>query len=154
MTDDELQHRVRAYLSTAKMMQLATARNDSPWVCNVWFASDDDLNIYWISSTKRRHSNEIADNPRVAAAICMVHEPSEGDMGALQLEGHAQEVSGAEEINHAMNLYVKRKIFTEQQVLDFMDNPDFPHRFYRLKPKRFVYFDPTKEISTLEYIVD
>jgi len=50
-------------------MQLATALDNQPWVCSVWFAADKDLNIYWFSSTTRRHSGEVLKNKKVAAAI-------------------------------------------------------------------------------------
>lgn len=154
MSEPSLKKQITAYLAKANMMQLATANGDKPWICNVWFAADKDLNIYWISSSNRRHSIELSDNPHVAAAICTVREPSEGDNGAIQLEGLAHEVSDSNEINHAMDLYVERGFFTKQQVEDFMANPEFPHRFYRIKPTRIVYYDANQDISTREYVVN
>lgn len=42
---------IKDYLTEAKLMQLVTSVDGQPWVCSVWFATDDELNIYWFSST-------------------------------------------------------------------------------------------------------
>lgn len=122
---------IEKYLEEARMMQLATARDNQPWVCNVWTAVDKDLNIYWISASTRRHSEEIKDNEHVAASFCLVREPSETARGALQLEGTAHEVKNALEIAKALKLYVARGIFTVDQVKKFMKSLDMPHKFYK-----------------------
>lgn len=132
---------IKKYLDEAKMMQLATVRDDKPWVCNVWFASDNNLNIYWISSTTRRHSEEVKDNKHVAAAICMVREPSESDRGGVQLEGTASEVTNPIELAKALKLYVARGIFTLDQVKKFIADVTKPHKFYKITPQRIVFFD-------------
>ena len=70
MADNKLRKLIVAYLQEAKMMQLATVGADGrPWVCNVWFAVDKDLNVYWFSATTRRHSKEILQNSHVAVAM-------------------------------------------------------------------------------------
>lgn len=128
------------------MMQLATASPDGrPWICNVWFAADKDMNIYWISSTNRRHSIEIAANPRVAASICLVREPSESDRGALQIEGTAEQVTNPLEIARALKLYASRGIFSVKQVKSFMADLKYPHRFYRINPKTISLFQNGKQ---------
>ena len=128
------------YLREAKMMQLATVGKDGrPWVCNVWFAADSDLNIYWFSAMTRRHSAEVAENPHVAAAICLPHTPADKPRG-LQLEGTAELLTKPTDVAKAMKHYVGR-VFTLKQVKDFMAHLDRPHRFYRITPETFVLFD-------------
>jgi nitroimidazol reductase NimA-like FMN-containing flavoprotein (pyridoxamine 5'-phosphate oxidase superfamily) len=139
---------IKAYLDEAKMMQLATSRDNKPWICNVWSAVDKDLNIYWISATTRRHSGEIKDNEYVAASFCLVRDPSETSRGAIQLEGVAHEVTNPLEIAKALKLYVACGIFSLEQVKKFMADLKYPHRFYRIEPKRIVLFDG----SAKEYI--
>lgn len=80
---------IRDYLKEAKLMQLATSVNNKPWVCSVWFGFDVDLNIYWFSSTKRRHSKEVMKNPKVGGAIVYPHTPKDPPRG-LQFEGTAK----------------------------------------------------------------
>jgi uncharacterized protein YhbP (UPF0306 family) len=56
-------------LKDIKLMQLASVRDNKPWMCNVWYVMDEDHNVYWISRETRRHSLEIKDNPHVAATM-------------------------------------------------------------------------------------
>lgn len=120
-------------------MQLATSVNDQPWVCNVWFAADSDLNIYWFSATSRRHSKEVEKNNKVAAAIVLPHTPADPPRG-LQLQGIAEIVSSPKDVSQAILLFTKR-IFSKRQIADFMALKDKPHRFYKIKPTQFVLFD-------------
>ena len=60
------------YFTTCKLMQLATISDGNPWICNVYFVIDDDLNIYWTSAKGRQHSVEIMANPKVAVSIVKV----------------------------------------------------------------------------------
>lgn len=93
---------IREYLQTNNVIQLATAKDGQPWLCNVHFYADHDLNIYWRSTTERRHSKEIADNPKVAAVI-KVHEntPQEDYVIGLTIEGTAELL--AEATDHAVD---------------------------------------------------
>jgi uncharacterized protein YhbP (UPF0306 family) len=139
MVDQQLKQFIQQYLEEAKMMQLATVADGKPWVCNVWFAADDNLNIYWFSSTTRRHSYEVAKDHNVAAAICLPQTPADSPRG-IQLEGVAEQLTNPKDIALAMKHYVG-KIFTLKQVKLFMASPGSPHRFYRIKPSSIVLFD-------------
>ncbi|MDQ5954057.1 MAG: hypothetical protein QG647_795, partial [Patescibacteria group bacterium] len=88
---------IKDYLKEAKMMQLATVSNGKPWVCNVWFAADKNLNVYWFSATNRRHSIEVAKDSHVAAAICLPQTSSDKPRG-IQLEGTAELVAKPTEV--------------------------------------------------------
>ena len=131
---------IEEYLKEARLMQLATSVNNQPWVCSVWFAPDKELNIYWISSETRRHSQEVLKNNRVARAIVLPQTPQDKPRG-LQFQGVAEELSGRKEILNAIALYVGRGIFSKEKVLQFMKDSETPHRFYRIKPTQFVLFD-------------
>lgn len=142
----ELKRKIQDYLNEAKIMQLATSTlNGKPWICSVWFSSDDDFNLYWISATTRRHSKQIAKNAKVAAAISMVREPSEQKRGALQIEGAATQLQNPVEIAKVLKLYASRGIFTVEQVKKFMVDFKHPHRFYKLTPSTIVLFENTKQ---------
>ncbi len=136
---------ISQYLKEAKMMQLATVADGKPWVCNVWFAADKDMNIYWFSSTTRRHSHEVLLNKHVAAAICLPQTPADSPRG-LQIEGTAELLTNPKDIAVAMKHYVGR-IFNLKQVKQFMQNIDRPHRFYRIKPHAIVLFDTVNYAS-------
>lgn len=136
---NKLEQLIREYLKEAKMMQLATAVDNQPWVCSVWFASDDDLNIYWFSSTTRRHSDEIKKNSKVAAAFCLPQTPADTPRG-LQVQGVAEELSSQEDVAKARSVYEGR-IFAAKTIDDLIAHPQKPHRFYKIQPNLFVLFD-------------
>lgn len=118
-------------------MQLATSVDGQPWVCSVWFAADEDLNIYWFSSTARRHSGEVVRNNKVAGAMALPHTPADKPRG-LQFEGVAEILTKEEDIDKAISVY-KDRIFPLATIQDFIANKN--HRFYRIRPTRFVLFD-------------
>ncbi len=130
---------IKDYLKKAKLMQLATSLGDQPWVCSVWFASDEDLNIYWISSTTRRHSQEVIKNKKVAVAVVLPQTPKDPPKG-LQLQGAAEELTKKEDIDKAISVY-KDRIFSIEDINELMENKEKPHKFYRIKPAQIVLFD-------------
>lgn len=135
----DLRNLIKEYLNEAKLMQLATSINNQPWVCSVWFAADENLNIYYFSSTTRRHSEEVLKNPKVAAAIVLPHTPNDTARG-LQLEGTVEVLIKEEDIDKAISVY-KDRIFPKHTIDEFMDNKEKPHKFYKIKPTQFVLFD-------------
>ena len=120
-------------------MQLATAIDNQPWDCSVWFASDEDMNIYWISSTARRHSNEVMKNNKVAAAIVLPQTPGDKPRG-LQVQGVSEMLVKQGDIEKAMSIFQDR-IFSKEKIEEFMNSETNPHKFYRIKPTQFVLFD-------------
>jgi uncharacterized protein YhbP (UPF0306 family) len=136
-TQSDVRGLITDYFAQARMMQLATSKDNHPWVCNVWFAADDDLNIYWFSSTARRHSGEVRENNRVAGAVVLPLTPDDVPRG-VQFEGVAEELDSDADMATAMQCYAGR-IFTEEKVRDLIKNRQ--HKFYRIKPQLFVLFD-------------
>ncbi len=135
----KLKKLIKDYLKEAKMMQLATSFNNQPWVCNVWFATDENLNIYWFSSTQRRHSKEVMNNQKVAAAIVLPLTPADPPRG-LQLQGVAEVLTKQEDIDKAIAVY-KDRIFSTADIKELMEGEEKPHKFYKIKPTQFVLID-------------
>lgn len=135
----DLRKLIEDYLKEAKLMQLSTSVNNQPWTCSVWFAADEDLNIYWFSSTKRRHSKEVMKNPKVSAAIVLPHTPEDKPRG-IQLQGNAKLLTDESDIKKARSVYEGR-IFSKETVDKFMKSKESPHKFYEIKPRSFVLFD-------------
>ena len=129
---------IHKYLSQADMMQVATADSGQPWICTVYFVADEDANLYWISTPSRRHSQEIAKNSKVAAAIPIkyVGHPVVG----LQAEGEADLVADQGQIKKAMRLYTDKFKIGEDFYNDFLAGKN-SHKLYRIKPRVIVLFD-------------
>jgi uncharacterized protein YhbP (UPF0306 family) len=123
-------------------------------VCSVWFGFDKDLNIYWISTEAREHSKQIAINNKVAGAIVLPQTPKDKPR-AIQFKGAAEQLTNKGDIAKAIGVYARR-IFSVQQLREFMSSKDHPHKFYRVKPELFVLFDAVNfpEQSRQEYWVN
>jgi uncharacterized protein YhbP (UPF0306 family) len=84
---------IRAFLATQSTLALATADAEgNPQVAPLFYWSDDDLNLYWLSAETSRHSLNLARHALVAATIY----PSVWEWTAirgLQIEGQASVVS-------------------------------------------------------------
>lgn len=133
---------IKDYLNQNKMMQLAVVIDGKPWVCNVWYATDEDLNIYWLSSTKVRHSRALLTDKNVAAAVWLHEEPTDMPVRGVQIEGTAEIMTDQAEIEKAIKYYSER-IFDIEQIRQFMASPYEPRRFYKLKPSKFIFIDTT-----------
>jgi len=140
----KLEELIREYLSKGALMQAATAKDDQPWVCNVWYSYDEDLNFYFISSNYRRHSSEIRGNEKVACAI--VHPIYKEAGGAeanrgITLEGTAEElniIKSGKAFDNFMKRWPKaKKYVTKKDLIRNLTKV----RFYKIIPKIIVLFD-------------
>lgn len=127
------------YLTKANMMQVATSKHDRPWVCNVYFAFDDKLNLYWISKITNRHSEELRNNEHVAGAIVLPHTMGDKVRG-IQFEGIAKELIDPKIAEDAMQWYAKRYGMPADRVKSIVENTD-GHVVYVITPKTYVLFD-------------
>lgn len=88
---------IREHIDKTVHMSLGTTTKDGkPWVCEVHFAYDDDLNLYFVSKVSTRHCTEIAENPNVAGNIVRQHSLVEPP-GGIYFEGTAQVVDNPSE---------------------------------------------------------
>lgn len=126
-------------LDNQMLMQLATIGKNGPWVCSVWQATDEDMNIYFLSATNRQHSLDIENNPHVAGALAGPHEVG-GPGRAVQFSGIAKRLTNADEIAEAREEYEGR-IFDAKKIDSLMKDKHRPHAFYKITPNKFVLFD-------------
>src|ERR1700754_950837 len=88
----DVEKAIREYLPNILHMSLGTSSDNRPWVCEVHFVYDDNLNLYWRSKPSRRHSQEIAQNPNVAGNIVEQHAKEAKPRG-LYFEGTAEMIT-------------------------------------------------------------
>ena len=98
---------IKDYLDTAILMQIATVRENQPWACSVYFAHDNNLSLFWISTPERRHSQEIYDNEKIAGTIVLPHTPGDKVRG-IQFQGVAKVLIDVREVQHGMDVYAAR----------------------------------------------
>lgn len=124
-------------------MQLATStKRGAPWVCNVWYVSDSKQNLYWISPTDKRHSQELAKNNHAAATITLAKAPGDKRPWALQIEGTVEQISGLSKA-HVTKNYVSKGLATQENIKKLLTNITSPRAIYKLTPSKIILFDPS-----------
>lgn len=98
---------IREYLPQIIHMSLGTYADNKPWVCEVHFAYDDDLNLYFASSKNSRHATEIHQNPKVAGNIVTQHFLNQKTR-CVSFEGTAEQIEDIDENHPAYKTYVQR----------------------------------------------
>ncbi len=89
----DIKKRIIAVLTATSYMSLGTLDDGGVWVADVTFVSDDDMNIYWISDQKVRHSVAIEKNQQSAATVTASNKPGDPNLG-IQIEGIVEKIEG------------------------------------------------------------
>jgi len=145
-------NQINDYLHQSFVMQLATVGGEGmPWVCTVYFVVDEDLNLYWLSWPTRRHSVELASNPK--AAVTMPIKTDQPVIG-LGAEGKVDIVRDINIIEQVMSKYVEKYSTGTEFVKNFKAATN-KHAMYRFKADKYVLFDELNhpDAGSIEYIV-
>ncbi len=106
MTD--LRNRVQDFLRHHTTMSLATVSPEGlPQSAAVFYATDDDLNLYFLSEPNSRHGCNLKQNPRAAVTI---HADGQAwqEIRGLQIEGTVDWVAGLGQTALAAKVYATR----------------------------------------------
>ncbi|MCB9453500.1 MAG: pyridoxamine 5'-phosphate oxidase family protein [Anaerolineaceae bacterium] len=104
----ESKEAIRAFLETQSTLTLATVDDDgTPRAAPLFYVSDDDLNLYWLSSPTSRHSLNLGAHPQVAATIYPAVWAWTAIRG-LQIEGIAGIVTGSEHRESILACYQQK----------------------------------------------
>lgn len=136
----DLKKLIIQHLKAARVLQLATSANNQPWACNLHFYADDGLNLYWISKPDRRHSEDIATNPKTAIVI-KLHEDTKAEkyIVGLSAEGTSELLSD-EEAKKIGPEYGERLDKDPSLIADILEGRN-PHKFYKFTTSCIVLFD-------------
>ncbi|HEY5600780.1 MAG TPA: pyridoxamine 5'-phosphate oxidase family protein [Patescibacteria group bacterium] len=131
MNGENLKQLILDYLSKNRRMTLATASNNVPWAATVFFAFDDNLNIYLISDPKTRKIQNVKQNPKVSCAINeYIHK--KGYTVGLQLEGTIENLH-KEKNRQELDIYRKRYDWADEYLDD--------HELFKIIPIKIIYLD-------------
>ena len=118
-------------------MTIATASQDGkPWISPVFFAYDDEYNLYWASDKSSYHSRLICESGRVAIVIFDSSAP-EGEGDGVYFEAEAFELNDAEESEKAMVVLGARVTQDEFRVKNITEvTGDGAWRIYKAVPHK------------------
>lgn len=125
----DVENVIREYIDKSLHMSLATVSGNKPWVSEVHFVYDDNLNLYWRSLASRRHSKELTTNPSVAGNIVRQHTLEEYPH-AIYFEGTAELVDDPEQHEAIFPLF-KSRLGANKSILDEARQED-GHKFYKI----------------------
>ena len=135
---ENVEKTIRDYLPEVIHLSLATCHDNMPWVCEVHYVFDADLNLYWRSRSTKRHSKEIEANPNVAGNIVKQHTADEEPRG-VYFEGAAEMLYHVDANHPAYKLYCER-FGTDKDILAEAET-DHGHKFYKISVKKYYLFD-------------
>jgi len=138
---------LRDYLPNIIHMSLATSANNKPWVCEVHFVYDQDLNLYFRSLADRRHSQELAANPSVSGNIVVQHGPTDKPRG-VYFEGQAEQLAVNDASDPVYNLFQAR-FGMEPEIID--DAKNGGHQFYKIAVSAYYVFDSRESSPSQKY---
>lgn len=135
---EQIETIIREYIKDIIHMSIATAYDNKPWISEVHFAYDGELNLYFISRPSRRHSLEVAENNQIAGNIVKQHTKGEKVRG-VYYEGTIEMLNGVTEDHPAFVSYHGRfdadvAVLAEQQE-------ENGHRWYKITVNKFYLFD-------------
>jgi uncharacterized protein len=138
MNEKQVEAIIRDYIPQIIHMSLATVQDNKPWVCEVHFSYDDELNLYFMSSANTRHGQEIAKNPHVAGNIVVQHHKDQ-KVRCVDFEGTAEILSAADAETQAYKAYVSR--YGESEGLLNEIRKDGDARFFKITVSDYFLFD-------------
>ncbi|HTJ73040.1 MAG TPA: pyridoxamine 5'-phosphate oxidase family protein [Verrucomicrobiae bacterium] len=138
MNNEELETAIREYIPQIIHMSLATVKDNKPWVCEVHFSYDDQLNLYFVSSQETRHATELLSNPHVAGNIVTQHHKNQ-KVRCVDFEGTASMLEGDEAEATAYKAYVDRYGASEGLLNEI--RKDGNTRFFKIAVDKFYMFD-------------
>lgn len=139
---DPLKQQIFDYLSTQRLMSVATF-NQQPWIANVYYVHDNDLNLYFLSKRAREHCVAIEVNNNVAVAIADSHQPLKPPQVGIQLYGTAAKVNMIEQLQWMFQMWNK---LIAPDVTEHLGNPkqfldSGLSAVYKISPKRIKFFN-------------
>ena len=83
--------RVQEFLNNHNTVSIASKNNESVWAATVFYISDTDMNLYFLSSDKTQHIGNIQTDENVAITVYKDVEDWQSIQG-LQGSGQVSEV--------------------------------------------------------------
>lgn len=132
---------IKQFLNDHFQMVIATV-GEHPWIATVYYTTDSEMNLYFLSDPTTIHCHQIAENPAVAVSIADAPQAPAGDKVGLSIYGEAEQVSGKNRIIHALNLWKNSLgVTSEKYSYEGMLQKAITGRMYKITPKKMKFFN-------------
>jgi uncharacterized protein YhbP (UPF0306 family) len=122
-----------------RVMQLGTSHDGQPRVNTVFYvASADCRSVYWMSEPRRRHSEDIMSESRVAGAIAV---KTDWPVVGLQFIGTASVVEDTDEMTAIIDSYNKKYDYAAEGFVERFKEGNNKHLLYKISITSLELFD-------------
>lgn len=115
----------------------------TPWIANVYYIHDENLNLYFLSKSWRKHCRAIEKNSRVAVTIADSHQPIYKPQKGLQIWGTAKPVSLVSSLQWMFRMW--NKLIAGSQGEKLVNPKKFleagTSKIYKITPQRIKFFN-------------
>lgn len=141
MNNNQVLNLIKKFIKSRYQMVIATS-DDHLWTATLYYSTDDDLNIYFLSSPDTIHGRHIAINPSVAVNITDAPQYPTSKKKGVQIYGVAQQVIGKQKIVHALSLWKKTlNIKSEIYSYEGMIKKLISGKMYKITPQKLKFFN-------------
>jgi uncharacterized protein YhbP (UPF0306 family) len=135
--DQDLQRFIRS----RKLLTIATVDADAkPWVCNVYFSTDQDLRFCFVTPPSTNHSQHIEQEPAVAFSTAWYDENDLSNRKAIQGRGNCRLLTSEAEIQAALQPHLdKYPDWASYLTLDALVQNKIKSKLYIIEP-RYIKF--------------
>jgi uncharacterized protein YhbP (UPF0306 family) len=109
---------LKAFLQSESVLTLSVNDDQGPWTAPVLYVADEDLNLYFLSSSSTRHIASLSEDGCIAASI---YSDYKGDWLGICGVQMAADISQVEETDRAAAAARYFKRYPEVKAL--IDNP-------------------------------
>ena len=121
---------VRALIKRNRIVVLATTDGDKPWVAPLEYMADEDLNLYFFSTTDSRHVRHLEANSAVAATVFDRVQPKVNATTTADLSGVQMECT-------AIRVPPELRTDAVKAAIDAFDISIPPYAVFKVVPHRF-----------------
>lgn len=146
--------RISKYLVDHVQMSASTA-GEFPWIFTAYYATDNDLNIYFLTSPSTIHGKQLVGNPKVAVAIADSPQALNGKKAGLQLSGVCTLLTAESEVRSALDLWrAKLKVESPDYTFKGMQAGKISGRIYKITPKKLKFFNEALQEEGKEKLIE
>ena len=85
--DENTKKIILDFMNSNTILSLSTSTSDSPYICNLFYVCDDDLNIYFATHKQSHKAQKLLRNPFISLSVW------EHKKMLVQADGQASELS-------------------------------------------------------------
>jgi uncharacterized protein YhbP (UPF0306 family) len=140
---NQIKTNIFEFLKSHGILTLATVSGSQPWVCTVYYAIDEAMNLIILTDPASRHGQEIAKNPHIAFSVFDSGQPNAAPVKiGIQGTGIIAPVKGITANTKALLLWHKANPGKEMDItIGDVVKTITDCRMYQITPKYLKHFN-------------